>query len=95
MAKAIEGEYEVNGDEYSFRLGDYDRSKGLIIDPLLASTFLGGLPSDDIGKILAVDSGGNVYVSGETSSSNFPTTVALMILCMVIQMSLSPGSAVV
>jgi len=39
---------------------------------LVAATFLGGDP-DDEATALAVD-GGNVYVSGETEASGFPTT---------------------
>jgi hypothetical protein len=40
---------------------------------LVYSTYLGGT-SDDRGEGIAVDAAGNVYVTGYTGSSNFPTT---------------------
>src|SRR5207247_10634580 len=56
-----------------FQLAAYDPTRPLIIDPLLTfSTYLGGSGSDFVSGI-AVDSGGNVYVIGDTSSLNFPT----------------------
>ncbi len=41
---------------------------------LLYSTYLGGSSSTDIGHAIVIDSAGDAYVAGETSSSNFPTT---------------------
>jgi uncharacterized protein (TIGR03437 family) len=40
---------------------------------LIYSTYIGGA-LEDRGRNIAVDNGGNVYVAGETSSTNFPVT---------------------
>src|SRR5260370_8711806 len=56
-----------------FRLAAYDRSRPLIVDPVLTySTFLGSL-GNDIGHGIAVDAAGHVYVTGSTTSATFPT----------------------
>lgn len=66
--------YRVKGNEYGFTAGEYDRTRELIIDPLLASTFLGGDHDESISYPIALDQYGNVYVTGSTRSLNFPTT---------------------
>jgi hypothetical protein len=44
---------------------------------LIYSTYLGG-SQDDRCFAIAVDSGGNAYVTGDTTSSNFPTTAGAL-----------------
>lgn len=63
--------YQVAGTTYGFEVGRYDASQPLVIDPLLASTCLGGSSSDYI-SALAVATNGEVYVVGMTTSTNFP-----------------------
>jgi len=59
-----------------FELGDYDRSKELVIDPVLVfSTYLGGSGAD-LGKGIFVDSGGSAYVLGQSRSSDFTNGTA-------------------
>jgi hypothetical protein len=71
----VESRYTLAGDGggYGFALGAYDPHYPLVINPGLDySTFLGG---DDIdqGRGIAVRDG-RAFVTGITSSADFPTT---------------------
>ncbi len=69
----IAGGYKLKGENrVGFELGEYDVTQRLVIDPVLAySTYLGGSDFDE-GYGIAVDSSGNAYVTGSTSSTDFP-----------------------
>jgi len=83
----VEGSFAVAGHEIRFRLGSYDHSRALIIDPVLSyATYLAGSSTDHIGlptgpgnlavgmsQGIALDSAGSVYVTGYTYSIDFPT----------------------
>jgi hypothetical protein len=74
--QAVAGAYVALGDgQFGFRVGSYDRSRPLVIDPVLTySTYLGGSGdsySGDAGQGIAVDSAGNTYVTGYTGSLDF------------------------
>jgi len=86
VRQEIQGGY-VTKDKYQvgFELGAYDATTPLVIDPVLVySTYLGGNEvfdpwgeSGDVGEDIAVDAHGNAYVTGQTSSTDFPTLNAL------------------
>lgn len=60
--------------EVGFRLGDYDRTRRLVIDPVITfASFLGSYYTD-LAKAVKVDAQGYMYVAGSTSSYYFPTT---------------------
>ena len=68
----VRSRYVVDGDNVGFDVDDYDRSRTLVIDPILTySTLYGGNAGDAV-YALAVDSSGNVYITGGTSSTDIP-----------------------
>lgn len=66
-------DFHLDEEEVSFRIGPYDPSRMLVIDPVVLgySTFLGG-SGVDAGFAIAVDTDRNVYLSGSTTSADFP-----------------------
>jgi uncharacterized protein (TIGR03437 family) len=78
-AKTIGGHYVLRGKRGAgFAVDRYDRSAELVIDPILTyATYLGGDLGDQANGV-ALDEQGNMYVTGLTSSPNFPTKNALV-----------------
>jgi hypothetical protein len=72
--KLIAGRFVRRGKhDVGFTIGEYDRSRELVIDPVLSySTYLGGSEIDEATAI-AVDNAGNAYIAGYTHSTDFPT----------------------
>ncbi len=61
--------------EVGFELGEYDHTRPLVIDPVMAySTYLGGGSDANYPGNIAVDAAGNAYVTGLTYSVDFPTS---------------------
>ncbi len=68
----VQSEAVASGNRVRFRLGRYDRSKPLVIDPVVTfSTTLGGGGNEEIARAVA-RSDGSVFVVGTTDSTDFP-----------------------
>ncbi len=76
--RRVEGKFVLAGRKtVRFETGVYDRSRDLVIDPTLAySTYLGG-SGNDVAHGMAVDPAGNIYITGETGSTDLPVVSAL------------------
>jgi hypothetical protein len=85
----IAGSYAVSRrNEIAFSVPSYDRSKPLVLDPVVNySTYLGGslgasnafagTVGVDQGLGIAVDAAGDAFVAGTTFSTDFPTPAAV------------------
>ena len=69
----VDARYVLRSDgQVGIRLAPYDRTKAVIIDPVLTyATRLGG-STGVINAVIAADAAGNVYVSGTTGAFDFP-----------------------
>jgi arylsulfatase A-like enzyme len=69
---SVDARFELRGSTVSLALGDYDRGRPLVIDPVVLnySTYLGGNGAERVNGI-AVDSAGASYLTGRTLSTDF------------------------
>jgi len=75
VRRPVDSAFEIEGgNELKIRLGHYDRSRALVIDPVLiyGVAFGGSNGNEALG--LALDAAGNTYVTGNTCSADFPST---------------------
>ncbi|MFO1478401.1 MAG: SBBP repeat-containing protein [Verrucomicrobiota bacterium] len=72
---AIPGGYRLLGPNTAgFKVGNYDASRPLVIDPVVTfADYIGGKKKDQAWAV-AADTAGNVYVVGETLSLDLATT---------------------
>jgi hypothetical protein len=58
----VDGRFTVAGRQIAFEVGDYDRGRALVIDPVVTySTYLGDA-GDQRGQAIGADAAGNMYV---------------------------------
>ncbi len=76
LRRAVVGRFVFRGrKQIGFEVGAYDKSRALVIDPVLVYTTYFGGAGDEATTGIAVDSAGSVYVTGWFSSSpGFPVT---------------------
>jgi uncharacterized protein (TIGR03437 family) len=74
VRQEVSGAYVLTGEHrVGFQVGDYDARKPLVIDPVLVySTYLGG-SGGEFASGMAVDPTGSAYLTGFTTSTDFPT----------------------
>src|ERR1700733_2601823 len=76
--KSVPGHYAIVGqDEVAFRLDPWDHTRPLVIDPTIVySTLFGGVQNYAIAEAIALDTAGNIVISGYTGGVGFPTVNA-------------------
>ena len=78
VRRQVAGEYVLrSANRIGFHVGEYDARRPLIIDPVLSyASYLGGSGLES-SMSTAVDSNGNGYITGATTSANFATRAPL------------------
>ncbi len=72
----VQARYAIDRSSIAFALGEYDRERDVVIDPVLVqSTYFGGSGSDSIYAVGADSTG--IYFAGSTSSTDLPLANAL------------------
>jgi hypothetical protein len=70
----VAGKFVVRGNnDVGFAIGHYDARLPLVIDPVLSYSTLVGANNNTQVQGVAVDSSGNVYITGTTFATNYPT----------------------
>jgi len=71
----VRGGYSIRGqNRIAFRIGPYDHARQLVIDPVITYSAIIGGSGDDVANAIATDSDDNAYVTGSTSSTDFPSS---------------------
>jgi hypothetical protein len=76
--RPVQSGYKITGrNTVAFQIGPYNAALPLVIDPVLAySTYLSGSNPDQVWD-LTVDRYGSVYITGSTTSPDFPVSHAV------------------
>ena len=76
--RAVDGSFVLRADNRAgFAIGSYDRTRELVIDPILSfSTYFGGT-GDEHSTSVAIDGSFNIYLTGSTTSADLPTTTGV------------------
>ena len=73
-ATKIYSAYQLNNNIVSFKIGEYEKDKELIIDPtLIFGTYVGSV-ADNFGFCSAFDYAGNTFAGGTVYGASFPRT---------------------
>jgi hypothetical protein len=71
----VQVSYQLLGKQrYGFKVAQRDPSLPLVIDPILQATYLGGNSEDGASALAIHPTTGEVYVAGDTWSTDFPHT---------------------
>ncbi|OYU97494.1 MAG: hypothetical protein CFE21_04160 [Bacteroidetes bacterium B1(2017)] len=65
---------QIGSNLIGLNIGNYNKGKTLVIDPMIWSTYFGGNSAESSGGV-AVDDNGNIYIGGRTSSTTFVATI--------------------
>jgi hypothetical protein len=77
VRRTIAGSFVLRSDnEIGLTVGDYDPRKALVIDPVLSYSTLIGASGNTQVQGVAVDPGGDIYVTGTTFAIDYPTVAA-------------------
>jgi hypothetical protein len=76
--RSVDGRFVLLADDrIGFELGAYDQAEPLVVDPSITYATYFGSGGWEFMEEIAVDGAGNLYFTGSTQATNFPTANAL------------------